>query len=292
MKRFSLNWNNPSRKGTQFQGPGNVLRAHGNFRPMSFPYSGLHCSISDMRPLIEAHRGDSSNAPENTLAAFRRALGSGVHSIELDVHPAMDGTLMVIHDDTVNRTTDGSGYVWDMAVDELLRLDAGAKFDRTFAGEKIPRLSDVLEMVVPTPVLLNVEIKATPAGALVPQNVARLLRRFGKEREYIVSSFDLSSLLRVRAIAPEIALALIGNGPEVLASARRHGFPWIHCNYRTVDKGLVTAAHGHGVRVAVWTVNHPDMLPYWRALGVDKICTNRPALMLAASGGLSRSSAA
>ncbi|MDD3620717.1 MAG: glycerophosphodiester phosphodiesterase family protein [Desulfobulbaceae bacterium] len=244
-----------------------------------------------MKPLIEAHRGDSSNAPENTLAAFKRALGSGVPSIELDVRPARDGTPMVIHDATVDRTTDGSGYVWDMTVDELLRLDAGAKFGRAFAGERIPRLSDVLEIVAPTPVLLNVEIKTFPAGAPVPVSVAGLLRRFGKERKYIVSSFDLPSLLQVRAMAPEIALALIGNGPEALAAARRHGLPWIHCSHRTVDKGLVAEAHGHGVRVSVWTVDYPDLLPFWHALGVDKICTNRPALMLAAVGGLSRSSA-
>ena len=239
--------------------------------------------ICDMTPLIEAHRGDSSNAPENTLAAFERALDLAVPSIELDVHPARDGTLMVMHDDTVDRTADGSGRVGDMAVDELLRLDVGAKFGPAFAGERIPRLSEVLNMVAPTPTQLNVEIKSSPAGANVPQTVAELLRRFGKQREYIVSSFDLSCLLQVRTIDPEITLALIGNGPDILKLARQHGLPWIHGNHKTVDKELVAQAHGLGIRVSVWTVDYPDILPFWRAVGVDKICTNRPAPMLAAA---------
>lgn len=236
-----------------------------------------------MTPLIEAHRGDSANAPENTLAAFERALGLGVPSIELDVHPAKGGTLMVIHDDTVDRTTDGSGAVFDLAVDELLRLDAGAKFAPGFVGERIPQLSEVLRMVVPTRTQLNVEIKSSPAGADVPRTVARLLRQFGKQREYIVSSSDLPCLLKLRAIDPEITLALIGNGPGILTLARQHGLSWIHGNHRTVDKELVAHAHGQGIRVSVWTVDDPETLPFWRSVGVDKICTNRPALMLAAA---------
>lgn len=238
-----------------------------------------------MQPLIEAHRGDSANAPENTLAAFARALKLGVPSIELDVHPTKDGTLVVIHDETVDRTADGSGRVWDMTVAELLRLDVGVRFGKAFSGERIPQLSEVLRMVAPTRTLLNVEIKAFPASANVPRSAAELLRQFDKQREYMVSSFDLSCLMQVRAIAPEIPLALIGNGPEVLTLARKHGLPWIHCNHRTVDKELVAQAHRHGVLVGVWTVDGPDTLPFWRALGVDKICTNRPAPMLAAATG-------
>lgn len=242
-------------------------------------------------PLIEAHRGDSANAPENTLAAFARALALAVPSIELDVHSARDGTLMVIHDDTVDRTSDGAGVVCDRTVDELRRLDVGAKFGPPFIGERIPRLSEVLQMVAPTPAQLNVEIKLSPAGMNVPRTVARLLRQFGKQGEYIVSSFDLSCLLQVRALDPEITLALIGNGPEVLARARQHGLPWINCNHRTVDKELVACAHRQGIRVSVWTVDDPKTLPFWRRAGVDKICTNRPALMLRQQRQESRRSA-
>ena len=149
-----------------------------------------------MNPLIEAHRGDSSNAPENTRAAFARALRLDVPWIELDVHPARDGTLMVIHDATVDRTTGGSGAVCDLSVEQLLGLDAGLKFSREYAGERIPRLLDVLEMAVPTPTRINIEIKASPPGLNVPQAVVSLLRQFGRQGDFIVSSFDLRALGR------------------------------------------------------------------------------------------------
>jgi glycerophosphoryl diester phosphodiesterase len=236
-------------------------------------------------PAIEAHRGDPANAPENTLAAFEAALRLGVPWIELDVHPAADGTLVVIHDDTIDRTTDGSGAVCDLTVDALRRLDAGSWFAPRFAGERIPQLVEVLELVAPAGTRLNVEIKTPPAGFRVAPAVVDLLRRFGKAREYVVSSFDLPALLQVQAIAPEIALALIGRGPEILEPARHHGLAWIHAHHATLDEGIVVRAHAAGLGVDVWTVDDPRMLATWTARGVDKLCTNRPAAMLAEAEG-------
>ncbi|MEI6491476.1 MAG: glycerophosphodiester phosphodiesterase family protein [Verrucomicrobiota bacterium] len=234
-----------------------------------------------MTPQIEAHRGDSSNAPENTLAAFERANRLGISWIELDVHPAKDGTLMVIHDDTVGRTTDGSGAVCEMSLDELLTLDAGVKFSPEFTGEKIPRLCDVLQKFGSGATRLNVEIKASRPGFDVPQTVAELLHRFDKQRRHVVSSFDLQSLLDVRAIDSELTLALIGNGPEILAQAEHHRLPWIHCKHTTMTGAIVARAHEQGISVNVWTVDDPATIPFWKAIGVDKVCTNRPALWLA-----------
>ncbi len=232
------------------------------------------------RPLIEAHRGDSSNAPENTLAAFERAIRLGVDSIELDVHPSKDGALMVIHDETVDRTTNGCGSVSALTAAGLSGLDAGVKFSQAFAGERIPRLIEVLEMVAPGKILLNVEIKATPSGIDVPGQVAALLQRCGGGRGHVVSSFDLQSLLDVRAIDPGIPLALIGRGPEILRLASRHRLPWIHASHTTLTRQIVAKAHEQGIRVNVWTVDDPGALEYWATAGVDKICTNCPALML------------
>lgn len=231
-----------------------------------------------MTPHIEAHRGDSSNAPENTLAAFERANRLGVPWIELDVHPAKDGTLMVIHDDKVDRTTNGSGAVCEMSVDELLRLDAGVKFSPAYTGEKIPRLSDILQTVGAGATRLNVEIKASPPGFHVPQTVAELLRRFDKQCRHVVSSFDLKSLLDVRAIDANLTLALIGNGPEILARAEHHHLPWIHGRHTTMTAEIVARAHEQEISVNVWTVDDPATMPFWKAIGVDKVCTNRPAL--------------
>lgn len=90
-------------------------------------------------------------------------------------------------------------------------------------------------------------------------------------------------MLQVRAAAPEIALALIGNGPEILPLARHHHLPWIHGHWQTVDRELVAQAHARGIRVNVWTVDDPQRFAFWRDVGVDKLCTNRPAKMLAAA---------
>ena len=138
-------------------------------------------------------------------------------------------------------------------------------------------------MLAPTDTQLNVEIKSSPPGMNVPRAVAQLLRRYGKERQYVVSSFDLRPLLQVRTIAPEITLALIGNGNEILEHARHHHLPWIHGNATTVDGELVALAHAHGIRVNVWVIDDPERFAFWKALGVDKLCTNRPSMMLAAA---------
>lgn len=239
-----------------------------------------------MPPLIEAHRGESSNAPENTIAAFDRAIRLGVASIELDIHPSKDGTLMVIHDDTVDRTTDGSGPVSEFTVEELLCLDAGAKFSREFKNERIPRLSDVLHLVANTGTLLNIEIKATSLSSGVPQTLVELLCQFGKQSEYIVSSFDLEALLEARAHCSEVNLALLGKSAGILDVAKAHHIPWIHVKHTAVSREMVARAHSCGILVNVWTVDEPTMLPFLQGIGVDKICTNRPARMLEA--GLSR----
>ena len=253
--------------------------------------SGFRCRGNDivfseffhlliMPPLIEAHRGDSSNAPENTIAAFERAIRLGVASIELDIHPCNDGTLMVIHDDTVDRTTDGSGAVSDFTVEQLLCFDAGAKFSPEFKGERIPRLTEVLQLTANTNTLLNIEIKASSPGSGVSRTVVEHLCRFGKQGEYIVSSFDLEALLALRAHCSEVTLALLGESSDILPVAERHHIPWIHAEHTTVSRQMIARAHSAGIRVNVWTVDDPETLPFWQEIGADKICTNRPETML------------
>nr|WP_263972611.1 glycerophosphodiester phosphodiesterase family protein [Thermoanaerobacterium thermosaccharolyticum] len=110
--------------------------------------------------LVIAHRGDSKNAPENTLSAFKRAVEVGSDGIEIDVQLCKDGHLVVIHDERVDRTTDGIGYVKDYTLSELKRLSAGIKFGKKFADEKIPTLPEVFELLKNEDVLLNIEIKS------------------------------------------------------------------------------------------------------------------------------------
>lgn len=232
--------------------------------------------------LVEAHRGDSAYAPENTLASFRRAVNRGARAIELDVHPSADGALVVIHDEKLSRTTNGHGHVSSQPLEVLRQLDAGSWFAPEYAGERLPLLTEVLDLLQPTTVTLNIEIKAFPAAMAVPETVVRLLRKAGRERCYVVSSFDLGALLEVRAMAPEITLALIGEGPVILERAIEHGLPWIHARHPTVEAGLVAEAHAAGIKVNVWTVDEVERLKHLRAAGIDKVCSNKPIDLMAA----------
>ena len=231
--------------------------------------------------IIEAHRGARAEAPENTLAAFQRALDLKAHSIELDVHPAADGTLVVLHDDTLDRTTDGAGPVAALNLRDLRKLDAGAKFHADFAGERIPTLGEVMGRVAPTRTLLNIEIKRPPAGMRVAEGVVQLLRHYGKAERYVVSSFDLNALLSVRRLAPEVPLALIGGAADVLARARALRLPWIHCSHSSLTVELVRQAQADGIHVGVWTVNDPAQARHWAEHGVERIITDDPRAILA-----------
>ena len=231
--------------------------------------------------IIEAHRGARAEAPENTLAAFQRALDLKAPSIELDIHPAADGTLMVIHDDTLDRTTDGTGPVAALVLRDLRKLDAGAKFQAGFAGERIPTLNEAMGRVAPTSTLLNIEIKRPPPGMRVAEGVVQLLRHYGKAGRYVVSSFDADALLAVRRLAPEVQLALIGEAAEVLARARELRLPWIHCSHPSLTAELVRQAHEAGIHVGVWTVNDTQQARQWAACGVERIITDDPRAMLA-----------
>ena len=231
--------------------------------------------------IIEAHRGARAEAPENTLAAFQRALDLKAHSIELDIHPAADGTLVVIHDDTLDRTTDGTGPVAALNLRDLRKLDAGAKVHADFAGERIPTLGEVMGRLAPTPTLLNIEIKRPPPGMRVTEGVVQLLRHYGQAERYVVSSFDADALLAVRRLAPEVKLALIGEAAAVLARARELRLPWIHCSHPSLTVELVRQARADGIRVGVWTVNDTEQVRHWAANGVDRIITDNPRAMLA-----------
>ncbi len=233
--------------------------------------------------IIEAHRGSSTDCPENTMAAFRRAVDLGAPSIELDIHESRDGELVVMHDSTVDRTTDGKGAIAELTVSALRRLDCGRWKGETFAGERVPTLEEVLAFVTPRNVRLNVEVKAFASGSAAPQRLVELLRRYGPAvGPHLVSSFAEAALLRVRAADGAVPLAILGNGPEILPVARRQRFGWLNAAFETVSAELVAAAQADGIRVMIWTMDQPELLAHYAGLGVSKVCTNCPALLLQA----------
>ena len=230
-----------------------------------------------------AHRGASSVAPPNTLAAFRRAAELGADGVELDVHLSADGVAVVIHDGRVDRTTDGVGRVADLSLAALEELDAGAWFDPAFAGERIPTLDEVLAEIGGR-LLVNVELKAPPGRTReLEATVAALVERRGLAERVLVSSFSPSALRRFRRIMPGVPLGLLyAPGPFSWAARLR---AWlmrdlrceaIHPHWSLLRPAVIRRAHARGQRVFTWTVDEPDVARQLAAWGVDGVITNHP----------------
>ena len=223
-----------------------------------------------------AHRGASAEAPENTLAAFRRALEIGVDGVELDAHLSADGEPVVIHDPLLGRTAAGSGLVKDHTLAALWRLDAGRWFGERFAGERIPTLAEALETLRAVRVI--VEIKNGPI--FYPEIAARVVSvvRASGHAAVTISSFDHPVLRDVKAIAPEIPTAVLYEARPIdpVRLAREAGAAILHPNWIYVTPDLVAAAHVAGLRVETWTVDEPAHLAHIVGVGVDGVITNHP----------------
>ena len=169
---------------------------------MSARFSSLRQAFESGETLIFGHRGASADAPMNTLAAFELARQDGADGIELDVHASRDGNLVVIHDDTVDATTDGSGFVHQKTLAELKALDAGSAFGAAFQGERIPTLDEVFAEFG-ADLLINVEIKATLRRApYIDRMIADQVRKHGLRDRVILSSFDPTTLRRAKEMMP------------------------------------------------------------------------------------------
>ncbi len=227
-------------------------------------------------PLIIAHRGASLEAPENTLSAFRRALDLGVDAVETDVHLSSDGELVVLHESTLDRTTDGHGLVKNHSLAALRRLDAGRWFDERFAGERILTLEETLDVLRAVRVII--EIKNGPVYYEgIAARVARVVRR-SAHKAITVSSFDHPVLREIRRLAPdmETAALFMGRLIDPLRLAREAGVSVLHPYWMWITPDLVGTAHAAGLRVEAWTVDEPEHQAHVVSLGVDGIITNQP----------------
>lgn len=228
--------------------------------------------------LAIAHRGASGRAPENTHAAFAAALALGAGAIELDCQLSADGELVVIHDETLDRTTDGRGPVGDRTWQELARLDAGSWFAAAYAGERIPRLAEVIEQVRRR-ALLNVEIKSARDLGRIEAKLIALVLDMDATREVVFSSFHWEALRRLRAAAPWARLGVLcDDDPRRggLALAVELRGEAVIPGRRWVDGRVVAEAHARGFGVWVWTVNEPGEMRRLLALGVDAIFSDWP----------------
>ena len=239
------------------------------------------------KPYICAHRGASSGAPENTLAAFKLAVELGADAVELDTQLSKDGVPVILHDGAVDRTTNGHGKVRDLTLAEIKQLDAGSWKSPAFKGEPLPTLESLFRM--PRCPFLNVEIKIGNADDDVVKlvdTVVALIQRYHLQKKLIVSSFSGQALERVHARDPKIATGYLygGKTPEKLPV----GITALHPMYTEVTPEFMAFAKGKGLQVNVWTVDSAEEMRRLIALGVGSIITNVPAQMKDVLSGKAR----
>jgi glycerophosphoryl diester phosphodiesterase len=234
-------------------------------------------------PAIFAHRGASAYAPENTLAAFELALRQGADGIELDAKLSADNQVMVIHDQSVDRTTTHKGRVRDLRLVDLRKMDAGSHFDIAFQGEPIPTLEEVFKAVGQL-TIINVELTnyASPTDDL-PEKVAELVKRHRLNQRVIFSSFNPIALARIRRLIPEAPLGLLAlpGRKGYLARAwvgRLLGYQNLHPELSDVKPSLVDGLHKRGRKIFVYTVNQEADMHRMFSMGVDGIFTDDPVL--------------
>ena len=230
-------------------------------------------------PKYAAHRGAGKLAPENTLAAMRVGQAHGYRMVEFDVKLSGDGVAFLLHDHTLDRTTDGHGRADALAWSELAKLDAGSWHSAAFAGEPLPTLSTIARWAIANDVACNVEIKPVPGreretGAAVALDAASLWR--AAPVPPLQSSFSEEALAAARAAAPDLACALL---VELVPADWPVRLSKLACvaldiDYREVDAPLIAAAHQSGYRVITYTANDPHAVAQLAAWGVDVIITD------------------
>jgi glycerophosphoryl diester phosphodiesterase len=236
--------------------------------------------------MVTAHRGFSGEYPENTLAAFRAAIAAGADMVELDVHLTRDNEVVVIHDDTLERTTDGKGNVADKTLAQLKALDAGFKFNPRFSGERIPTLAEVLEAARGR-ILVNIELKKGKNFPYTMEELAdktlAVVEKAKMTDQVLFSSFDPAAVDRIREIAPRLPIAVITQKPWATPEEAGGGkrYPTINSSFKNLNGSNVHLARTAGHQVHAWTVNTVADMEKVIAIGVNGIITNYPDRLIA-----------
>lgn len=233
------------------------------------------------KPAIIAHRGASAYAPENTLAAFKLALEQGADAIELDAKLSADGQVVVIHDQTLDRTTPVTGRVQDFIMADLHRMDAGSHFDIAFQGEPIPTLDEVFKAVGQ---LTYINVELTNYATLhdkLPEKVAELVKHHKLQQRVFFSSFYVFNLIRIRRLLPEVPVGLLlpsgwkGKLSHFISTGLLR-YQSLHPGLRDVSLRLVKQTHKKGRLLFVYTVNQEEDMRRLFEMGVDGIFTADP----------------
>jgi glycerophosphoryl diester phosphodiesterase len=232
-------------------------------------------------PWVIAHRGASGHAPENTFAAYRRAVELGASFIETDLHLTRDARFVAIHDATLERTTNGNGSIHDATLDDLRKLDAGLWYDREFLGEKIPTLEEILDFSRENDVVFYLEIKYDVAWGM-HHTLVSAIRKAENAARTIVISFDPSTVAAVRRLDPSIMVGLLADEtdqatrPDLVKTALRAGARQLCLQSSLLMSEVVDRAHESDLHVVTWTVNDPEAMRAAVRAGADGIMTDFP----------------
>ena len=235
--------------------------------------------VSDKVVKNIAHRGFKSRYPENTMIAFEKAVKAGCDGIEFDVHLSKDGEVVIIHDETLEGTTNGKGRVMDYSLKELKMLDASNRFNDQTGAQRIPTLREYFEFVKELDLLSNIELKT---GVYeyhgIEEKVFTLIKEFGLETKVLISSFNHESLLRMKKIAPEIPCGMLFDTwmihPEKYV--REVGMEYYHPVAYSLRQNIVEALKKEGIKVNVWVGKEPVDYENIMKLGIDGIITDHP----------------
>lgn len=239
---------------------------------------------------IVAHRGYSGCYPENTMLSFQKAVEAKTDEIELDVQLTKDHQVVVIHDERVDRTTDGVGNVRDYTLKEIQKLDASKAGNGQFSSQRIPSFEEYCEWASGQPVVTNIELKT---GIVyypdIEQKTIDILEKYQLVGKVMFSSFNHLSLVNAKQIRPEIPVgALVGKNGIVNAGfyCKKFGFEFYHPSYEALDDEKVKEIHDHGILMNVWTVNGMCELEKLQRWGVRGVITNFPTVCRAYVRGL------
>lgn len=223
--------------------------------------------------LCIGHRGAMGHAPENTLASIRKAIELSVHCVEIDVY-CVDGQLVVFHDSRLERTTNGTGYLLEQNFTDLRSLDAGD-------GERIPTLKEVFE-TVHLQAGVNIELKGPDTARPVVEFISKMRDIGWSDDLILISSFDHRELAQIRKLDPRIKVGamIVGLPVDDAAFAESLGAYSVHLSLEFIDRRFVDDAHSRGLRVFVFTVNHPEDIIKMGEIGVDGVFTNYPERVL------------
>lgn len=229
---------------------------------------------------IAAHRGFSKIYPENTMLAFQKAAETGCDEIELDVQLAKDGTVVIIHDETLKRVTGAEGWVKDYTFEELRRLDASGAFNGKYGVNPIPSLEEYFDWVRGTGITTNIELKNSiyyyPG---LEEKTISLIRKHGLEERVLFSSFNHLSLLTCKGFAPAIPCGALVPAIPILNPgfmAKTYGLDFFHPDYTALTVEAAADCTAWGIGINVWTVNDTAVLPRLAEWGCRSVITDRP----------------